>query len=69
MDHSKPAITWISGRDPALDHLAESIIMMVEAVALCTSSVKHSNQLTVAVFLTVSQSVVSSSITLRPLKL
>ena len=42
MDHSKPAITWISGRDPALDHLAETIIMMVEAVAL---SVKHSNQL------------------------
>ena len=35
-----PAIIWISGRDPALDHLAESIIMMVEAVAL---SVKHSN--------------------------
>ena len=35
-----PAITWVSGRDPALDHLAETIIMMVEAVAL---SVKHSN--------------------------
>eukprot|EP00964_Phaeocystis_antarctica_P022487 scaffold12479_cov51-Phaeocystis_antarctica.AAC.3 len=33
---------WISGRDPALDYLAETIIMVVEAVAL---SVKHSNQL------------------------
>ena len=36
-----PAIIWdTTGRDPALDHLAETIIMMVEAVAL---SVKHSN--------------------------
>ena len=37
-----PVIIWISGRKPALDYLAETIIMMVEAVAL---SVKHSNQL------------------------
>ena len=37
-----PAIILdISGRDPALDHFAE-IILMVDAVAL---SVKHSNQL------------------------